>query len=98
MPVQDHLPSPHSNQYSADSACGHCNGVIRHEPWCITQNASVQYVYQAVSGTGELDPGDHLILHALGVVWTAKRILSRMRHNKMEAETNINESGGHHAF
>jgi hypothetical protein len=98
MPVQHQHPSIHSNQYSADSACGHCDGVIRHEPWCITQNASVQYVYQAVSGTGELDPGDHLILHALGVAWTAKRILPRMRHNKMVAETNINESGGHHAF
>ena len=98
MPVQENLPSSHSNQYSADSACGHCEGIIRHEPWCMTQNYSVQYVYQAVSGTGELDPGDHLILHALGVVWTAKRILSRVRHNKMVAETNINESGGHHAF
>ena len=42
MAVQDHLPSSHSNQYSADSACEFCDGVIRHEPWCITQNASVQ--------------------------------------------------------
>jgi hypothetical protein len=50
MPVQDHLPSSHSSQYSADSTCGHCDGIIRHEPWCITQNASVQYAYQAVSG------------------------------------------------
>jgi hypothetical protein len=33
MPVQDHLPPSHSNQYSADSACGHCDGVIRHELW-----------------------------------------------------------------
>lgn len=98
MPIQSQIPPSHSNQYSADSTCGHCDGVIRHEPWCITQNASVQYVYQAVSGTGELDPGDHLILHALGVAWTAKRILSRLRHNKMVAETNINESGGHDAF
>jgi hypothetical protein len=37
MPVQDHLPSSHSNQYSADSACGHRDGIIRHEIWCITQ-------------------------------------------------------------
>ena len=80
MPVQDHLPSKLSNQYSADSACGHCDGTIRHEPWCITQNASVQYAYQAVTDPGHLSPGDHLILHALGAAWTAKRILSKLRH------------------
>jgi hypothetical protein len=80
MPVQDHLPSSHSNQYSADSACGHCDGVIRHQPWCITQNACVQYAYQAVSDPGHLSPGDHLILHALGAAWTAKGILSKLRH------------------
>jgi hypothetical protein len=80
MPVQDHLPSSYNNQHSADSACGHCNGMTRHEPWCITQNASVQYAYQAVSGIGQLTPGDHLILHALGVAWSGKRILSELRH------------------
>ena len=35
MPVQSQFPLSHSNQYSADSACEHCDGVIRHEPWCI---------------------------------------------------------------
>ncbi len=43
MPVQNQLPLSHSDQYSADSACGHCDGVIRHEPWCITQSPRVQY-------------------------------------------------------
>ena len=57
MPVQEHFPSSHS-EYSADTPCGHCDGIIHHEPWCITQNASVQYAYQAVSGTGELNPGE----------------------------------------
>ena len=45
MPIQSHFPLSHSNQYSADSACGHCEGVVRHEPWCVTQNAGVQYAY-----------------------------------------------------
>jgi hypothetical protein len=70
MPVQDHLPSSHSNESSADSPCGHCDGAIHHEPWCITQNVSVQYAYQAVSDTGHLSLGDNLILHALGTTWT----------------------------
>jgi hypothetical protein len=69
MPIQDHLPLSHSNRNSADSACGHCDGVIRHEPWCITQ-----------SDPGYLSPGDHLILHALGASWTAKRTRSKRRH------------------
>jgi hypothetical protein len=79
MPVQDHLPSSHSNRYSADSACAHCEGIIRHQPWCVTQNTSVQYAYQAVTDTGQLSPGDHLILHALGAAWTGARILSKAR-------------------
>jgi hypothetical protein len=91
MPIQDHLPSSHSNLDSADSVCGHCNGVIRHEHWCITQNASVQYAYQAVLEPGHLSPGDHLILHALGASWTAKRILSKRRNKEMVAASNIQE-------
>jgi hypothetical protein len=91
MQVRDHLPSSHSNQYSADSACGHCDGVIRHEPWCITQNTSVQYAYQAVSDPGQLSPGDHLILHALGAAWTGKGILSKLRTNEMAAASGSKE-------
>jgi hypothetical protein len=90
MPVQDHLPSSHSNQYSADSACGHCDGVIRHEPWCITQNASVQYAYQAVSDPCHLSPGDHLILHALGTAWD--RVDTK--HNSVQAAPLTNGGGG----
>jgi 3-oxoacyl-[acyl-carrier-protein] synthase III len=75
MPVQSHLPLSHSNQYTADSACGHCEGVIRHEAWCITQNASIQYAYQALLDPGHLSPGDQLILHALGAAWTPKSVL-----------------------
>jgi 3-oxoacyl-[acyl-carrier-protein] synthase III len=75
MPVQSHFPLSHSNQYTADSACGHCEGVIRHEAWCITQNASIQYAYQALLDSGHLSPGDQLILHALGAAWTPKSVL-----------------------
>lgn len=80
MPIQDHLPLSDSNRYCADSACGHCGGVIRHEPWCITQNVSVQYAYRAVSNAGQLSPGDHLVLHALGATWTETGILCKPRH------------------
>lgn len=69
MPVQNHLLSRHTNKYSADSACGHCDGVIRHESWCITQNLRVQYAYQVIAEPSTMNPGDHLILHALGVAW-----------------------------
>ena len=91
MPVETNFPSSRSNQYSAESACGHCDGVIRHEPWCITQNTSVQYAYQAVSDRGQLSPGDHLILHALGAAWTGKRILSKLRTNEMVAASGSKE-------
>jgi hypothetical protein len=77
--LKQSLSLTHSNQYSADSACGHCDGVIRHEAWCITQNASVQYASQVVSDPSLLSTGDHLILHALGVAWTPKRILAKAR-------------------
>jgi hypothetical protein len=79
MPVENQLLLSHSNQYSADSACGHCDGVLRREPWCITQNASVQYPYKAISDPSHLSRVDHLILHALGAAWTAKRILPGLR-------------------
>ena len=91
MPVQDHVPSSHSNQYSADSACAHCDGVIRHEPWCITQNANVEYAYRAVSHPRQLSPGDCLILHALGATWTGKRTRPSRATNKMRQKVLIKE-------
>ena len=41
----------HSNQYCAASACEHCDGVIRHEPWCITRNSLVLYAYEVALQT-----------------------------------------------
>ena len=60
----------HSNRYTAESACEHCGGVLRHESWCITVDATVYYAYQIVLDRGKLTAGDALILHALGVTWT----------------------------
>jgi hypothetical protein len=74
MPTRNELPPLHSNKYSADLACGHCDGVIRHEPWCITQNASVRYAYQVITDPTYLSLADHLILHALGVAWTVQKV------------------------
>ena len=78
MPVDNQLLLSHNNQYSADSACGRCDGVLRLEPWCVTQNASVLYAYQVISDPSHLSRGDHLILHGLGAAWTAKRILFKL--------------------
>jgi len=61
----------HCNRYSADSACKHCGGVVRHEPWCITRNPRVLYSYQVIADPAQLTLHDQLILHALGVAWSA---------------------------
>lgn len=72
MPTSDRSNWYHSNQYSADSACEHCLGIVRHEPWCITRNRIVSYAYAALLDSDKLTTEDELILHALGVTWTGK--------------------------
>ncbi|RZU41133.1 hypothetical protein BDD14_2634 [Edaphobacter modestus] len=69
MSAQKQRPLNHSNKYSADSACTHCDGVIRHESWCITENANVRYAHRAALFANELCLEDRIILHALGVAW-----------------------------
>jgi hypothetical protein len=59
----------HSNRYSAQSACEHCGGVVRHESWCITIDPVVYYAYQIVLDPSKLTLADALMLHALGVAW-----------------------------
>jgi hypothetical protein len=59
----------HSNRYNAQAACEHCEGIIRHEPWCITLDPLVYYAYQIVADAGKISVGDALILHSLGVSW-----------------------------
>jgi hypothetical protein len=60
----------HTVKYSAESSCEHCDGVIRHEPWCLTVNESVLYAYTILLDPGKLTLEDRLILHALGVAWS----------------------------
>lgn len=68
--------SYHSNRYNAQSACQHCEGVIRHERWCLAQNPVVRYACEIVVCPDKLTIGDAIILHSLGVLWaisTAER-------------------------
>jgi hypothetical protein len=72
MQIQSEPPLGQSNQYSADSACAHCDGIIRHEPWCATLSPEVGYAFWAVSNSNPLSLGDEISLHALGVTWLAQ--------------------------
>jgi hypothetical protein len=59
----------HSNRYHAQAACDHCQGIVRHEDWCIRLNPETLYAYQIVVHPSKLSVGDSLILHSLGVAW-----------------------------
>lgn len=72
MPDTNQTTRYHSNRYHAQAACEHCEGIIRHESWCITRDPEVYYAYQIVADPATLTPGDALILHSLGVIWGAK--------------------------
>jgi hypothetical protein len=63
----------HGNRYNAESACEHCGGVIRHERWCITCDAFVEYAYGVVLDAEKLTLCDRLILQALGVSWATNQ-------------------------
>jgi hypothetical protein len=69
MSAHNELPLCHRDQESAASACVYCERCNDHEPWCPTQNASVQYANRAVLQPDLLNLADQLILHALGVAW-----------------------------
>jgi hypothetical protein len=60
----------HGNQVNAQAPCEHCEGIVRHERWCITCDPVVQYAYAVVVDPDKLTLRDRLILHALGVSWT----------------------------
>jgi hypothetical protein len=62
----------HCNRYNAQAACEHCQGIIRHERWCITRDQLVYYAYQIVTDASKVTIGDSLILHSLGVIWGEK--------------------------
>jgi hypothetical protein len=59
----------HSNRFHAQAACVHCEGIIRHELWCITLDRAVYYAYEIVADPGKITVSDSLILHSLGVTW-----------------------------
>ena len=61
----------HANKSSQDAAGEHCQGVTRHERWCITNNAMVRYAFDTIVHPDRLTFADALILHALGVSWKA---------------------------
>lgn len=69
MSTQDTPSWSHSNLYSADAACAHCEGILHHEPWCESQNETVHYANQAVKQAARLSLADRLHLHSLGVSW-----------------------------
>jgi hypothetical protein len=79
MPRRSELPLLNNNESSADLTCGHCDGATDHEPWCITQNPSVQYAYQIITDPAHLSFEDYLILHALGAAWTAQKTRRKLR-------------------
>lgn len=87
MPTTERSKWYHSNQYSADSECEHCSGVVRHEPWCITRNQSVSYAYEAILDPGKLTLEDELILHALGVAWSGEPCDGRCQHVSQQPST-----------
>jgi hypothetical protein len=72
-------PWRHATNYSTESSCKHCAGVIRHEPWCVAVNEVVSYAYAIVSDTRELTFEDGLVLHALGVAWARNNAEARRR-------------------
>ena len=71
MPVAQSHAWFDSNQYSATVACAYCQASPGHEPWCITQNLRVLEAWEPVLDSSKLGFQDQLILHALGVAWTA---------------------------
>jgi len=82
--MPDHEPTTryHSKRSSAQAACGHCQGTIRHERWCITVDPAVYYAYQIVADPSKLTVGDALILHSLGAIWEEKACPGSSKANK----------------
>ena len=64
----------HDNQYSADSGCAHCEGIVSHEAWCSSENARVRYAFDVALHPDHLTTQDILILHALGVIWSDSKL------------------------
>ena len=74
MTIHNQSSLHHCNRYSAASACAHCEGIISHESWCVTQNANVHYAHQAALFPNQLCLEDRIIQHAWGVAWRAEGV------------------------
>ena len=83
MPTKDNIPCiPESNKRIVNKPAFTVRGVIHHELWCATQNAIVHYALIALSDPNQLSIEDELILHGLGVTWTADKTRSKLRRLK----------------
>ena len=60
------------SQIKTPSACALCEGTFAHESWCATRDPGASYAYQIIVDASKMTPGDSLILHSLGVVWTER--------------------------
>lgn len=58
-----------SNKYNAAGCCTICNGVVRHEPWCVMVNKEMEYAFLLALNPTIITEGDTIELHSLGVLW-----------------------------
>ena len=58
-----------SNKYDAAGCCAKCNGVVRHEPWCVMVNKEMEYAFLLAVNPAIITEGDTIELHSLGVLW-----------------------------
>jgi len=68
---KDRTVRSYAPKYNAPVGCEHCHRMVRHERWCIMVNRAVYYAYLIVAEPDKLTLRDELILHSLGVRWTA---------------------------
>ena len=62
----------HGNRHNACEVCEHCEGVEnQHEIWCAAVNPLTDYAFALVSDASRLTEWDRLVLHSLGVRWSA---------------------------
>lgn len=59
----------HSNCYHAAAACENCQGIVRHEPFCIVVNERVEYAFLSILEPAVMLEADHILLHGMGVTW-----------------------------
>lgn len=59
----------HSNRYHAGAVCEFCDGIIRHEPWCIEKCAEVRYAYEIILKPELITESDLCALHGMGVTY-----------------------------